>query len=75
VRLGRAQGTTPPYGGSSTAPTRAREGPVSLFTADRRQSVIQELLEVDQLTTAVAAHNLQWDGAKRHVTGRPEGLS
>jgi hypothetical protein len=33
-----------PHGGSSTAPTRAREGPASLFTVDRRQSITQELL-------------------------------
>jgi hypothetical protein len=35
-----------PHGGISTAPTRTREGPVSLFTVDRRQSITQELLGV-----------------------------
>jgi hypothetical protein len=46
-----------PHGGSSTASTGAREGPVSLFTVVRRQSNTQELLgatsrEVAQLTIA-----------------------
>jgi hypothetical protein len=42
---------------AATASTGAREGPVSLFTVDRRQSITQELLgvtsrEVAQLTIA-----------------------
>jgi hypothetical protein len=31
------------HGGSSTAPERAREGPVSLFTVDRRKPFTEEL--------------------------------
>jgi hypothetical protein len=42
VRLDIAQRTAPPPGGSSTAPKGTREGPASLFTADRREPFTQE---------------------------------
>jgi hypothetical protein len=56
-KLDIAHGDYESHGGSSTAPTRAREGHVSLFTVVRRQSNTQELLgvtsrEVAQLTIA-----------------------
>ena len=47
-------------GGNSTAPTGAREGPVSLFTGVRRQSSKQELLGVTSEEGAQLTITARW---------------